>query len=81
MRKEFLIQAVCACPIIPAVSLRWAVFIYVILLNKMFELNFCNFLCPSERDHVCIPSYIPTNICHDQTSMLLLLDEKENVLF
>lgn len=80
MHKEFLIQGVSACPFIPAVSLRWAVFIYVRLLNKKFELNFCNFLRPSERDHVCIPSYIPTKICHDQTSMLLLLSKKANVL-
>lgn len=80
MHKEFLIQGVCACPIIPAVSSRWVVFIYAILLNKKLELNFCNILCPSERDQVCISSYIPTNICHDQTSMLLLLNEKGNVL-
>lgn len=80
MHKELLIQGVCACPFIPPVSLRWAVFYLCCGLIKPFELNIYNFLCPVERDRVCIRSYIPTKICHSETVMFSLLNQKINVL-
>lgn len=76
--KELLIQGVYACPIIPPVFLRWDMFYFYCLIKK-FELYFHNCLCPIERDHVCILSYIPTKT-YVKTVMLPLLNREINVL-
>lgn len=56
------------------------VFYMLYYLIKKFELSFCNFLCPIERDYVCIQLYIPTKMFHDETVVFPLLNEK-NIYF
>ena len=40
-------------------------------LIRMFTLNYCNFLYSIKRNHVCILSYIPIKICHDEAVLFL----------